>query len=121
MKRRMLVLATLLVLVALGALALAGCGSKEAQAQACSACGMTLAADKTHTVDGKLFCEKCVPKPDAAAAPAAGEQAAAVHDCAGGCGMTAVPEDQLTEIEGQWYCAGCARKAGEDHTGHGHG
>lgn len=35
----------------------------------------------------------------------------AAHDCAGGCGMHAVPEDQMTEIEGKWYCAGCAKKA----------
>ena len=121
MKRRMLVLTTVLALVAIGALALAGCGSKEAEAQACSACGMTLAADKTHTVDGKLYCDHCVPKTPAAIDPAAGDQAVVVHDCAGACGMKDVPEAQLTEIDGKWYCAGCAKAAAEDHTGHDHG
>ena len=121
MTRRMIVLMTVLALVAVGALALAGCGSKEAQAQTCSACGMKMAADKAHTVDGKLYCDHCVPKPAEATEPAATDQAAAVHDCAGPCGMKAVAEDQLTEIDGKWYCAGCAKQAGEDHTGHGHG
>jgi hypothetical protein len=57
------------------------------------------------------------------AAPAAEETApaatVATHDCDGGCGMTAVPEDQLTEIDGKWYCAGCAAKAAKstDHSG----
>jgi hypothetical protein len=44
----------------------------------------------------------------------------ATHDCAGDCGMTNVPESEMTEIDGKWYCAGCARKAQEDH-GHDHG
>lgn len=50
---------------------------------------------------------------------------AAVHDCAGPCGMTDVPEAQLTKVDGKWYCGGCvvkaqeeaAKKAGHDHEG----
>jgi len=37
----------------------------------------------------------------------------AAHDCAGGCGMKAVPEADMTEVNGKWYCAGCAKKAAE--------
>lgn len=74
MTRRMLVTTTVLALVDFGALALAGCGNKDAQAQTCSACG-----------------------------------------------MKDVPEAQLTEIDGKWYCAGCARKVAADHPGHGNG
>ncbi len=61
--------------------------------------------------------EEAAPAEDAAATVAA-------HDCAGGCGMTNVPEDQLTEVEGKWYCAGCVPKEAEeeeDHSGHDHG
>jgi hypothetical protein len=47
--------------------------------------------------------------------------AVATHDCDGGCGMTAVPEDQLTQIDGKWYCAACAKKVQEGQTGHGAG
>lgn len=43
------------------------------------------------------------------------------HDCAGDCGMKDVPVDQLTEIDGKFYCAGCAKSVmEEDHTGHDH-
>lgn len=51
----------------------------------------------------------------------------ATHDCAGDCGMKNVPADQLTEIDGKYYCAGCKDKAEAAHTheqgddGHGHG
>jgi hypothetical protein len=47
------------------------------------------------------------------AAPAAEEamEAVAVHDCDGGCGMKAQPEETMTEIDGKWYCAGCVEKA----------
>ena len=121
MTRRLLVLTTVLALVAVGALALAGCGGKDDQAQACSACGMKVAADKAQTVDGKLLCEHCAPKPEEATGTAATEHPTAVHDCAGPCGMKAVAEDQLTEIDGKWYCAGCAKNAAQDHTGHDHG
>ena len=51
---------------------------------------------------------------------------AATHDCDGGCGMKAVPEAQLTQVDGKWYCAGCVGKAKEGdkhdgHEGHNHG
>jgi hypothetical protein len=58
------------------------------------------------------------------AAPAEGATEVTTHDCAGGCGMTAVPADQMTEIDGKYYCAGCAAKVkegGDDHDGHDHG
>jgi len=49
----------------------------------------------------------------------------AVHDCDGGCGMTNVPVDKMTEVDGKFYCAGCAAKLEggeeEDHSGHDHG
>lgn len=48
--------------------------------------------------------------PATEAAPAAAE-AVATHDCDGMCGMKDVPEDQLTEIEGKYFCAGCVEKA----------
>jgi len=58
-----------------------------------------------------------VPAADSTAATAT--DVAAAHDCAGGCGMTAVPEAQMTEIDGKWYCAGCAKglKHGAHHPG----
>lgn len=43
----------------------------------------------------------------------AATETAAMHDCAGDCGMKAVPEAQMTEVNGKWYCAGCAKKAAE--------
>jgi glucose/arabinose dehydrogenase len=108
MKRRMLFLTLALAVVALAALAVSGCGSKDAQdaqeAQEAQAPQETQAAPAATETE--------------AAAPAEG---VAVHDCAGGCGMTNVPEDQLTEIDGKWYCAGCAKKVQESHEGHGHG
>lgn len=53
-----------------------------------------------------------VPAADSTAATAT--DVAAAHDCAGGCGMTAVPEAEMTEIDGKWYCAGCARGLKKD-------
>jgi hypothetical protein len=60
----------------------------------------------------------------AAEAPA-GETQVAAHDCDGGCGMKNVPMDQLTEVDGKYYCAGCAKHAQEhdhdhNHDGHSH-
>jgi hypothetical protein len=43
-----------------------------------------------------------------------GDAQVAVHDCAGPCGMKAVPETQLTQVDGKWYCAGCVAKATAD-------
>ena len=57
-------------------------------------------------------------------------QVAETHDCDGACGMTAVPVDKLTEVNGKYYCAGCANKAkaeaegekaDDEHKGHSHG
>lgn len=42
------------------------------------------------------------------------------HDCAGGCGMTAVPADKMVEVDGKWYCAGCKDKATKPAEGHDH-
>ena len=45
----------------------------------------------------------------------------ATHDCDGGCGMKAMPADQTTEIDGKFYCAGCAKHMQEgNHEGHNH-
>lgn len=71
-------------------------------------------------------------KQEAAATPPATDtssQVAQTHDCDGGCGMTNVPMDKLTEIDGKFYCQGCAHKvkaaAGAEDTettgGHGNG
>lgn len=71
-------------------------------------------------------------KKEAAATPPATEttnQVAETHDCDGGCGMTNVPMDKLTEIDGKFYCQGCANKvkaaaeseAADSHADHGHG
>jgi hypothetical protein len=45
---------------------------------------------------------------------AAGTEVAATHDCAGVCGMTNVPTDHMTEINGKFYCGGCAVTAREE-------
>ncbi len=43
----------------------------------------------------------------------------ATHDCAGGCGMKDMPADKTTEVDGKFYCSGCATKAKGDHpSGH---
>jgi len=57
------------------------------------------------------------------AAESAADAAAeiAVHDCDGACGMKDVPLDQLTKVDDKFYCAGCAKKAQEEHKGHDHG
>lgn len=50
---------------------------------------------------------------DTAATPPKADTATEVaqtHDCDGGCGMTNVPMDHLTEIDGKFYCQGCANK-----------
>ena len=58
-----------------------------------------------------------------AASEADAVEKVATHDCAGGCGMKDVAVDQLTEVDGKFYCAGCAPKVDkeEDHSGHDHG
>jgi hypothetical protein len=100
----MLFLTLALAILAVAILAFSGCGKKEsAEAQAPQETQAPAANTAVETE---------------AATPT---EAVAAHDCAGGCGMTNVPEDQLTEIDGKWYCAGCAKKAADEHEGHGHG
>ena len=72
--------------------------------------------------------ESAAPAEEAAPAETATEAATetatetvAVHDCAGGCGMTGMPEDKMTEIEGKFYCAGCAKKMESGGEAHGEG
>ena len=59
--------------------------------------------------------------PAAETPEAAPAEAVAVHDCDGGCGMKAVPEDKMTEVDGKWYCEGCAKKIHAEKEGHGEG
>jgi hypothetical protein len=94
-------LITLLTLVLL----VAGCGNGD---------------DTASQAESAAPAEEMVP---AETATESAPEAVAVHDCAGGCGMTAMPEDQMTEIAGKWYCAGCAKKvqAEGEHEGHGEG
>jgi hypothetical protein len=93
----------LLLLLSLALLAGCGGGSDSNQAEA----------------------EKAAEAPAAEAAPAtetpAAETELAAHDCDGGCGMKDVPMANLTEVDGKYYCAGCAKHAKEDdHSGHNH-
>lgn len=82
----------LIATVLLMAWALAGCGQKEAANETAT----QKATDAVETVQ--------------------------THDCDGGCGMTNVPMDKLTEVNGKYYCAGCAKKAQAEHdAGHGEG
>ena len=72
--------------------------------------------------DAATTAEEAAPATEAApaeTAPAEAEAVAAVHDCAGGCGMKAMPEDKMTEVDGKFYCAGCAKKAQEAAKGQG--
>ncbi|MBU2502654.1 hypothetical protein KJ682_15080 [bacterium] len=117
MKKFLIPAALLAAILALALLS--GCGGGDANAQACSACGMNVPDADAKTVDGKVYCSACAAKIQPAV------DAVAVHDCDGGCGMTAVPEAQMTEVDGKWYCKGClakveAEKAAEhpEHPGH---
>jgi hypothetical protein len=77
--------------------------------------------DTAQQAESAAPAEQTTTEQPAAETPAAeaGEQVA-THDCAGGCGMTNWPEDQMTEIDGKWYCAGCAKKVQETHDHDGH-
>lgn len=89
---------------------LAGCSKKtDTQAQK--------AAPPPAVEQVEQAAPAAVPAADSTAAKAT--DVAAVHDCAGGCGMTAVPEAQMTQIDGKWYCAGCAKgmQQGAHHPG----
>ena len=95
MNKRMIIGTSLMTLLALGLL-LAGCNG-----------GGDDKAAKTEVPAAEVTPAE-TPAETAAEAPA---EAVVMHDCAGGCGMTAMPEDQMTAVDGQWYCAGCAEKA----------
>ena len=58
--------------------------------------------------------ESAAPAEEAAPAAETATETVAVHDCAGGCGMKAVPADKMTEIDGKFYCAGCAKKVQDE-------
>ena len=109
MTKRMIPAAFLVALLC--ALPLMGCGGGEENAEPAES-----AAESTVETPA----ESAVESP--AAEPAA---EVAVHDCDGGCGMTNVPVDKMTEVDGKFYCAGCAAKLEEgdeeDHSGHDHG
>jgi len=110
MKRRIMLIGSLAALLIM-LLIVAGCGGKDDSASQ---------AESAAPAETKA--EHPTEHPAAQAAETATETAA-VHDCAGGCGMTAVPESEMTEIDGKWYCAGCAKKIQEEkeHAGHDHG
>ena len=79
---------TILIIALLAVLFMAaGCGGEQAEEQAAPA--------------------------ESAATETAAETATTVatHDCDGGCGMKDVAVDKMTEIDGKFYCAGCAKKA----------
>lgn len=57
----------------------------------------------------------CGDRPAEDAAKDAEAPVVATHDCDGGCGMKAMAADQTTEVDGKFYCAGCAAKAKGDH------
>jgi len=102
MNKRMILGASLITLLAFGLL-IAGCGGGD---------------------DNGTQAESAAPAEEAAPAETATDattEVVATHDCAGGCGMKAVPEDKMTEVDGKWYCAGCAKKAQAEHEGHGEG
>jgi formylmethanofuran dehydrogenase subunit E len=48
------------------------------------------------------------------------KEADATVECAGGCGME-MPKSAATEIDGKFYCAGCAAKMAGDMHEHGEG
>ena len=87
MKKLLVLMSVLALVLALGLLT--GCGSKSESETAGEAAGQSM---------------------DNTSGQAAGGAEVAYHDCDGGCGMTHVPMDQLTEIDGKYYCAGCAAK-----------
>lgn len=105
LKRLMPILGLLAALVLV--FSLAACSKKtETQAQK--------AAPPPAVEQVEQAAPAAVPAADSTATTAT--DVAAVHDCAGGCGMNAVPEAQMTQIDGKWYCAGCAK--GMQHGAH---
>ncbi len=104
MNKRMILGASLITFLAL-VLLIAGCGN---------------GGDDASQAESAAPAEEMVP---VETTTETATEAVATHDCAGGCGMTAMPEDQMTEIDGKWYCAGCAKKVQDEgeHEGHGEG
>jgi hypothetical protein len=84
MNKRLILGASLITLLAFGVLVV-GCGGGDDTASQAESAAPVEKAESAETV--------------------------AAHDCAGECGMKAVPEDQMTEVDGKWYCAACAKKA----------
>ncbi len=101
MNKRLILGASLITLLAFSLL-IAGCGGGE---------------DTAAEAESAAPVKEAAPAAETAAETAT--ESVAVHDCAGGCGMKAVPEDKMTEIDGKFYCAGCAKKAQAE--GHGAG
>ncbi|MCK9995852.1 MAG: hypothetical protein KAH56_06205 [Candidatus Krumholzibacteria bacterium] len=93
MNKRVILGAALITLLAFGLL-IAGCGGGD---------------------DTAAEAESAAPTEEAA--PAA--ETIALHDCSGGCGMTAMSEDEMVEIDGKWYCPGCAKKIQAEGQGEG--
>jgi len=96
MNKRLILGASLITLLAFSLL-IAGCGGGDTASEA----------------------ESAAPAEGAAPTAETATETVAVHDCAGGCGMKAMPEDKMTEIDGKFYCAGCAKKV--QAKGHGEG
>mgnify|MGYP002642095904 CR=1 FL=1 len=90
----------LLVLVLTIAFLIVGCGKKAEKTDAATKASGN--AVLTTGVPGAS-----APQTSAGRAIASAKLATAKHDCDGGCGMTAVPLVQLTEVAGKYYCAGC--------------
>jgi len=91
MKKTLIILSALVLMLSL--VTVAGCGGGEEAAE-------------TET---------------AAEAETAVDAVVATHDCDGGCGMTNMTAEQTTEIDGKFYCAGCAKHMQEgSHEGHNH-
>jgi len=93
MNKRLILGASLITLLAFSLL-IAGCGGGG--------------EDTAAEAESAAPAEEAAPAAETAAETAT--ETVAVHDCAGGCGMKAVPEDKMTEIDGKFYCAGCAKK-----------
>lgn len=122
MKKAGLLLGVLAMILAL--VIISGCGEKDAQAQTCAGCGMTLTEGHSKMVDGKAYCSHCAEKMAATQSAKNAADQVAVHDCDGKCGMKDVPVTQLTELNGKYYCKGCVAKmntkAKGDHPSHNH-
>jgi hypothetical protein len=44
----------------------------------------------------------------------AAADAVVLHDCEGDCGMTQMAAEHTKEIDGHFYCTGCAKKMGDE-------